>query len=112
MDEEKKGGGLGAVGVGMATGGLLGAKIGIAGFFGAISGAVPLALLGAYVGHKVYKAATSEGDTGKSTLRAFTDGVKEGYAEKDERLRVQRRALTTHVPVAPPRKKPKPPGRQ
>lgn len=44
-----------AIIVGAISLGALGARIGIAGFFGGISGLIPLALIGAYIGHKIYK---------------------------------------------------------
>lgn len=131
MDEKKEGSSIGAVGAGAAAGGLLGAQIGIAGFFGAISGVVPLAILGGYVGHKIYKAVTGSSDggarTGKSepsAVQSFVAGVSEGYREgqeatrKAERLRKQRAAILSkgpalEVPKLPPRqKKPKPPEQQ
>lgn len=118
MDKEKKGSSSGAVGAGMAAGGFLGANIGIAGFFGAISGAVPLALLGGYVGHRLYKATTSEpeNDTlGKpaeaDAAEIFTAGIAEGYREgleaarREERMRAWRLANPPPPLVLPSRRK-------
>ncbi len=51
---------LKAVAAGAGIGGLLGSSIGIAGAFGAISGVLPLALIGAYAAHRVHRAITSD----------------------------------------------------
>lgn len=117
MGEQKKNSSTGAIGAGMAAGGFLGAKIGIAGFFGAISGAVPLALLGGYVGHRLYKAAKDAHDNSVSqkpgeedAAKIYAAAVSEGYqdglaaARQAERLRALRLKLPA-PPAPPPRRK-------
>ncbi len=92
MDEKKKSS-TAAVGAGAVAGGLVGAKIGIAGFFGAISGVVPLALLGAYAGHKIYKAVKD------GAAEDFKGGFKAGFKDEAAELRVRREALSLKQPV-------------
>jgi len=49
-----------AVLAGAGVGGWIGSGIGIAGFFGAISGVLPVAVIGAYAAHRIYKAVTAD----------------------------------------------------
>jgi len=92
------------VAVGAISLGAVGAKIGIAGFFGAMNGMLPCAIIGAYIGHKVYKGVTG-GDAAQ--------GFKEGYASKAEALKARRLALMAAkpelVPVMPAVAAAKPP---
>jgi uncharacterized membrane protein YebE (DUF533 family) len=104
MSGKKEGSSVGAVGAGAVAGGLVGAKIGIAGFFGAISGVVPLAIAGAYLGHKAYKALNG------GALDDLREGAKQGFAEetaKAQTLRAKREALGA-TRVRAPRLKPPP----
>lgn len=50
------------VAVGATSLGAVGSKIGIAGFFGAIPATWPLALVGAYLAHRLYKAASLDSE--------------------------------------------------
>lgn len=80
MNDEAKsivGGKAAATGIGAGTGALIGAKIGIVGLGTAISGVIPVAVLGGYLGHKVYKALKGS---------SFAEGVKQGYAEHTARI--------------------------
>ena len=73
--------------VGAGVGGWIGSGIGIAGAFGAVSGLLPLAVLGGYVAHRVHKAVTDE----------------EKAAAKAETLKAARERLlaerTTPIPI-------------
>lgn len=71
MPDEEKPTGVGRaimVATGAGLGGWAGAGIGIAGAFGAVSGVLPLAVLGAYVGHRVHKWATDEEKRAAETI--------------------------------------------
>lgn len=65
-----------SVGVGAGLGAWAGAGIGVAGFFGAISGMLPLAALGAYIGHRLH--------------RSVGQAASEQYATKSTELRARR----------------------
>lgn len=80
-DEKDGKGGAGkaaAVVAGAGLGAWAGAGIGIAGAFGAISGVLPLAALGAYAAHKL---------TDTKFAKDLAAGAKQGHAEKTEELR-------------------------
>lgn len=47
---------------GAICGGIVGSGFGIAGFFGAIAGTIPLAIIGAYIGWRISKAITSKSE--------------------------------------------------
>lgn len=88
---------LGVTGAGAGVGAMLGSGIGIAGGFGAISGVVPLALLGGYFGYKTYKFLTSNSS---NKAASFKEGFQTGYTSKAEELRARRRlALTDKAPL-------------
>ena len=89
------------VAAGAGVGAWAGAGIGIAGAFGAISGIVPLALLGAYVAHKLVSAKAAD---------ELGAGVKQGYVGKSEELKAARAKLAAarnNKPI-PIRRRPKP----
>ena len=75
MSEEKAKNIATAAGAGL--GAWVGSGIGIAGFFGAVSGAIPLALLGAYAGRKLMQSD-------------FAAEVKKSYTAKDAELAARR----------------------
>ena len=81
------------------VGAWVGSGIGIAGFFGAVSGTIPVALLGAYAARKL---AQSE----------FAESVAQGYKSKDAELAKRRTAAARAngpalvVPKVQRRKKP------
>lgn len=86
-DEKSVKGGAGktaAVVVGAGVGAWAGAGIGIAGAFGAISGMLPLAALGAYAAHKL---------AGTKVAREIAAGARQGYTRESEQLKVARLAL-------------------
>ena len=88
---------LGATGVGAGVGAVLGSGLGIAGAFGAISGVLPLAALGGYIGFKAYKALTganSPADSGPviKPNTGFQDGFRQGFSEKSAELKAKRLA--------------------
>lgn len=81
----KSGAGKAAVVVaGAGLGAWAGAGIGIAGAFGAISGVLPLAALGAYAAHKL---------AGTKVAKDIAAGARQGHAEKSEELRRGRMEL-------------------
>lgn len=65
-------------GVGAIAGGWLGSSVGIAALGGAISGALPLAAIGCYVGWKVTKAVQ------RRRREAATSGRPEGEGNEGE----------------------------
>lgn len=69
---------------GAGIGAWLGSSIGIAGFFGAVSGAVPLALIGAYATRKLVKSKTA-----RKVLRE----ASEAYVTKDLELSTRRQSI-------------------
>ena len=75
-----------AVAAGAGAGGLIGSGIGIAGAFGAISGALPLALLGAYLGHRLHKLVSST-----QAASDFKTGLSEGFNKKSAELKKLRK---------------------
>ena len=89
---------------GAGLGAWAGAGIGIAGAFGAISGMLPLAALGAYAAHKL---------TGTKFAKDLAAGARDGHAEKAEALRAARANLAAQrgnraIPIrVQPRRKPK-----
>lgn len=101
---EDKGKGVGkaaAVAAGAGVGAWVGAGIGIAGAFGAISGMLPLAALGAYAAHKL---------TGAKAFDELDTGARQGYAEKTEELREARKKIAAgrgSKPI-PIRRRPRP----
>ncbi|MDE2414591.1 MAG: hypothetical protein KGM60_07515 [Comamonadaceae bacterium] len=66
-----------ATAAGAGAGYLAGAGIGIAGFFGAVSGAVPLALVGAYAARKLVQTRAA-----RSFIQEFSSAYKEHSAAK------------------------------
>lgn len=98
----KSGAGKAAVvAAGAGLGAWAGAGIGIAGAFGAISGMLPLAVLGAYAAHKI---------AGTGVAKDFATGAEQGYAGKSEELKAARMALAAkrekpvEITVVPGRK--------
>lgn len=73
-----------ATAAGAGVGYWVGSGLGIAGFFGAVSGAVPLALAGAYLGRKFMKSEFAQ---------EILDSARAGYADKDAELDARREAL-------------------
>jgi hypothetical protein len=71
-----------SVAVGAGVGGVLGSSIGIAGFFGAVSGALPVALLGAYLGHKAHQKLSNT-----TAAREFNEGASAAYEARMAELR-------------------------
>lgn len=69
---------------GAGVGAWVGSSIGIAGFFGAISGAIPLALVGAYAARKLTKGKTAQ---------VVLEESSAAYAIKDLELARKRRGM-------------------
>lgn len=106
-DEKNVKGGAGKAAVVVAGAGLgawAGAGIGIAGAFGAISGMLPLAALGAYAAHKL---------AGTKVAKDIATGTRQAYTEESERLKTERlkmaakRTRPVEITVVS-RRKPKP----
>lgn len=104
MEEKKSGGKVAAVVGGLGLGAWAGAGIGIAGAFGAISGVLPVALIGGYLGHKLHKSVTS-GEAGK-LVADFKKGYTASYTETADRLREARARVEAHQEDTAPTKKP------
>lgn len=93
MGDENKGtvrGKAMSTGVGVGAGALIGAKIGIVGLGTAISGVLPVAAIGGYLGYKAYKSLKGS---------AFAQGVKEGYAEQKAKVTAQAK-ISSHKPIS------------
>jgi uncharacterized membrane protein YebE (DUF533 family) len=93
MNKKSNKAAIGATGAGAGLGAVLGSSVGIAGAFGAISGVLPLAALGGYLGFKAYKAISST-----KLGQEFSGGVRDGFAEKSAELRKKRLELNGKVP--------------
>ena len=89
MDDENKGTVRGKA-MSTGVGGLIGAKIGIVGLGTAISGVLPVAAIGGYLGYKAYKSLKGS---------AFAQGVKEGYAEHAAKVAAQAK-ISSHKPIS------------
>lgn len=86
---------------GAGLGAWLGSGIGIAGFFGAVSGTIPVALLGAYAARKLVSGE-------------FAEAAKQSYAAKEAELAARRDemrklAASGNVQLPKPVRRKKPP---
>lgn len=77
MNKKSLKGAVGATGVGAGLGAVVGSGIGIAGAFGAISGVVPLAAIGGYLGLKAYKALSENGTSTNRKEEPLAANVKD-----------------------------------
>lgn len=73
---------------GAGLGAWVGAGIGIAGFFGAISGTIPVALLGAYAARKLVSGE-------------FAEAAKQSYEAKEAELAARREEMRRHRASGP-----------